>query len=211
MTGASGWSSSGSLKSISASVALDTDGFSRRTCLPARMARTAHSKCSALGSGTRTQSMFGSSRIARIAQTVSERWSRTIQVVMERSEPKTHPGRNLWSPECRASLRSFRPCHDLEQPQPVQLLRDATWRELSRSCHCWLSALENRTTQAAYIAVFSGLQGTYAELAAPKMPNLRESLRFSTSGGLNARQTRKIGVKNMSFFFSNPMPSWSLE
>ncbi len=65
MTGALGSSNSGRLKRISASVAFDTDGFSSRTCLPARMARTAHSKCSAFGSGTSIQSMFGSSRRAR--------------------------------------------------------------------------------------------------------------------------------------------------
>jgi hypothetical protein len=52
------------LKRISASFEFETDGFSTKTCFPARMARTAHSKCRLLGSGMKMASMFGSSRIS---------------------------------------------------------------------------------------------------------------------------------------------------
>ena len=63
-TGALGAESSGRLNKAAASAALDTEGFSSSTCLPARIALTAHSKCNPFGSGMRTASILGSARIS---------------------------------------------------------------------------------------------------------------------------------------------------
>ena len=62
--GALGRESSGRWNRVDASEELDTEGFSRRTCFPARRALTAHSKWRPLGRGTRTASMLGSARIS---------------------------------------------------------------------------------------------------------------------------------------------------
>lgn len=69
-TGALGEDSSGRLNKTLASVALETDGFSSKACLPARIERTAHSKCKLFGSGIKTASIFGSSRISIVYRVV---------------------------------------------------------------------------------------------------------------------------------------------
>lgn len=55
---------SASRKRISASVELETDGFSRRTCLPTRIERSTHSKCNPFARGMKIQSISGSSSIS---------------------------------------------------------------------------------------------------------------------------------------------------
>lgn len=50
-TGALVFDNSGRLKPILASIVFETDGFSSKICLPARMARIARSKCRLLGRG----------------------------------------------------------------------------------------------------------------------------------------------------------------
>lgn len=50
-TGALGWESRGERNRISASSALEVEGFSSRTCLPFFRALSVHSKCRPLGSG----------------------------------------------------------------------------------------------------------------------------------------------------------------
>ena len=56
---------------MEASEELDTEGFSRRTCFPARRALTAHSKWRPLGRRTRTASILGSARISGVELVMS--------------------------------------------------------------------------------------------------------------------------------------------
>lgn len=149
------------------------DGFSKRTCLTARMVRMAYSKCKLLGKGIKTASIFGSSRISVYSETGLS--SKPLSL--------THPRRMCERRGCSA----FRECRSTGMISSRNRLHDnlGMWEGW---CDQGERSIRNQVQRGDHF----GAYGTHAIWAAPRMPKRIASFFFSTFGGPNAVKTRII-------------------